>query len=110
MKELIEKQAVIDALLSKMDTIDDKPEVVLGLAVAAGMIKDMPSALEQKPCEDCISRQAAIRAIEALQLPIMREESNYYQFKFSGMSEAREAVENLPSVTPQPKTGLWITL
>ena len=43
MSELIEKQAVIDALLAKMDTIDDKPEVVLGLAVAAGMIKDMPS-------------------------------------------------------------------
>lgn len=43
MKELIEKQAVIDALLAKMDTIDDKPEVVLGLAIAAGMIKDMPS-------------------------------------------------------------------
>lgn len=61
-------------------------------------------------CGDAISRQAAIRAIEALQRPIMREESNYYQFKFSGMSEAREAVENLPSVTPQPKTGLWITL
>ena len=42
MSELIEKQAVIDALLAKMDTIDDKPEVVLGMAVAAGMIKDMP--------------------------------------------------------------------
>ena len=43
MSDLIEKQAIIDALLAKMDTIDDKPEVVLGLAVAAGMIKDMPS-------------------------------------------------------------------
>ena len=58
----------------------------------------------EKPntCGDAISRQAAIEAIEALQRPIMREESNYYQFKFSGMSEAREAVVNLPSVTPQP--------
>ena len=59
-------------------------------------------------CEDAISREAAIRAIEALQRPIMREESNYYQFKFSGMSEALGAVENLPSVTPQQKTGRWI--
>lgn len=59
-------------------------------------------------CEDAISRDAAIRAIEALQRPIMREESNYYQFKFSGMSEAREAVENLPSVTPKQKIGRWI--
>ncbi len=59
-------------------------------------------------CDDAISRQAAIKAIEALQRPIMREESNYYQFKFSGMSEAREAVVNLPSVTPQQRTGRWI--
>lgn len=58
-------------------------------------------------CEDAISRQAAIRAIEALQRPIMREESNYYQFKFSGMSEALGAVENLPSVMPQQRTGRW---
>jgi hypothetical protein len=56
---------------------------------------------------DAISRQAAIRAIEALQRPIMREESNYYQVKFSGMSEALGAVENLPSVTPQQRTGRW---
>ena len=59
-------------------------------------------------CGDAISRQAAIRAIEALQRPIMREESNYYQFKFSGMSEALGAVENLPSVIPQQRTGQWI--
>lgn len=59
-------------------------------------------------CGDAVSREAAIRAIEALQRPIMREESNYYQFKFSGMSEALGAVENLPSVTPQQRTGRWI--
>ena len=58
-------------------------------------------------CEDAVSRQAAIRAIEALQLPIMREASTCYQFKFSGMSEAKEAVENLPSVTPQQRMGRW---
>ena len=67
----------------------------------------MPSVTPQ-PCEDCINRQAAIKAIEALQLPIMREASTCYQFKFSGMSEAKEAVENLPSVTPQQRTGRWI--
>ena len=62
----------------------------------------------ENTCGDAISRQEAIRAIEALQRPIMREESNYYQFKFSGMSEAREAVENLPSVSPQQKVGRWV--
>lgn len=63
---------------------------------------------QQESCGDAISRQAAIKAIEALQRPIMREESNYYQFKFSGMSEALGAVENLPSVTPQQRMGRWI--
>ena len=65
-------------------------------------------AYRENTCGDAISRQEAIRAIEALQRPIMREESNYYQFKFSGMSEAREAVENLPSVSPQQKVGRWV--
>jgi rubrerythrin len=72
----------------------------------AEWLKELKAYKEQGG--DTISRQAAIRAIEALQRPIMREESNYYQFKFSGMSEALGAVENLPSVTPQPRTGRWI--
>ena len=71
----------------------------------AEWLKELKAYKEQSG--DAISRQAAIKAIEALQRPIMREESNYYQFKFSGMSEAREAVENLPSVTPQQRTGRW---
>ena len=65
-------------------------------------------AYRENTCGDAISRQAAIEAIEALQLPIMREASSCYQFKFSGMSEAKEAVVNLPSVTPQQRTGRWI--
>lgn len=71
----------------------------------AEWLKELKAYREQSG--DAISRQAAIKAIEALQRPIMREESNYYQFKFSGMSEAREAVVNLPSVTPQQRTGRW---
>lgn len=91
MKELIEKQAVIDALLSKMDTIDDKPEVVLGLAVAAGMIKDMPSALEQEPC-DAVSRKAAIDAC----------------LKGLNRKEMVSNIKALPPVTPAEKAGQWI--
>lgn len=92
MKELIEKQAVIDALLSKMDTIDDKPDVVLGMAIAAGMIKDMPSVLEQEPCTDAISRSAVIDTLT----------------KTSGIrGDALKALYDLPPVTPQPKMGAW---
>lgn len=46
-------------------------------------------ALEQEPYEDCISRQAVLNLINA-------------DWKYDGLESA---VENLPPVTPQPKTG-----
>ena len=50
-------------------------------------------ALEQEPCEDCVRRQAAIDALT----------------KTSGIrGDALKALYDLPSVTPQPKTGHWI--
>lgn len=85
---------------AKETTEDSRDEFEAMRAIANGS--------QQESCGDAISRQAAIRAIEALQRPIMREESNYYQFKFSGMSEALGAVENLPSISPQPRTGRWV--
>lgn len=103
MKELIEKQAVIDALLSKMDTIDDKPDVVFGMAVAAGMIKDMPSALEQEFCDDCISRQAAIAVADY---------ADYTGLAIEDVKivtdEIVKGLKQLPSVTPAEKVGRWI--
>ena len=50
---------------------------------------------------DLISRQAAIDAIERLQMPIMRSQDNAEQFKFTGMAEAREAIIGLPSAQPE---------
>ena len=53
-------------------------------------------ALEQEPCEDAISRQAAIDTC-----------LNIY---FNGYKEKDllHDIKNLPSVNPQPKTGHWI--
>lgn len=51
-------------------------------------------ALEQEPCEDCISRQAAIDAIY----------DNEYK------KDMRKALEQLPSVTPARSKGKWIYL
>ena len=96
MSDLIEKQAVIDALLSKMDTIDDKPDVVLGMAVAAGMIKDMPSALEQEPCDDAINRQAVFEIIRDFEYKNSHEEM---------LINSR--IKQLPFVTPAEKVGHW---
>ena len=52
-------------------------------------------ALEQEPCEDCISRQAV--------LDIFAEKADATR----PYSEAWETVKKLPPVTPQPKTGHW---
>ena len=51
--------------------------------------------------DDLISRQAAIEAIEEMQKPIMRSNYSHEQFIFRGMSEARQAIIDLPSVQPR---------
>lgn len=47
---------------------------------------------EQEPCEDAISRQAVLNIIDS-------------DWKYEGMEEY---INELPPVTPQPKTGHWI--
>ena len=49
---------------------------------------------------DYISREAAIDAIEQMQMPIMRSEFPEEQFVFTGMSEALQAIKELPSAQP----------
>lgn len=56
-------------------------------------------ALEQEPCEDCISREAVEK--------ITWEESSYID-PINALTEVREKVRALPPVTPQPKVGRWI--
>lgn len=50
---------------------------------------------------DYISRDAAIDAIEQMQMPIMRSEFPEEQFVFTGMSEALQAIKELPSAHPE---------
>ena len=50
---------------------------------------------------DLIERQAAIDAIEQMQMPIMRSEFPEEQFVFTGMSEALSAIKALPSAQPE---------
>ena len=56
-------------------------------------------ALEQEPCEDCISRESvfAIAGDSCLDL-------NSYE----DTKEFCDEIKDLPPVTPQPKTGGWI--
>ena len=51
--------------------------------------------------DDTISRQAAIDAIEEMQIPIMRSIFPEEQFVFKGMSEALSAIKELPSAQPE---------
>lgn len=62
-------------------------------------------ALEQQPCEDCISRQAVLDTISELNVISFYEAQEdskecYY--------EIRDAIKQLPPAASYPKTGKWI--
>ena len=64
----------------------------------AEWLKDYKRLLEQQSREDCISRQAAID--EAFEV----DTKEYGRIDVVGV----DAIEALPPITPQPKTGHWI--
>jgi hypothetical protein len=61
--------------------------------------KGYNEALEQEPCEDCISRQGAI-----IQLSHNKTGGDDCDVI---IQKDIETIKALPSVTPQPKTGHW---
>lgn len=69
---------------------------------------------ELEPCEDAVSRQEVIEAIDAKAWEfcdyLIRNGRNDQQIPVSHFADnLRECVgEGLPSVTPQPKVGRWI--
>lgn len=64
-------------------------------------IAEAIKVLEQEPCEDVISRQAAIDAFERFihELGIEDKPYNYGEMALSD--------KNVPPVNPQPKMGHW---
>ena len=64
-------------------------------------LQEQNTALEQEPCEDCISRQAVLDVIEELK--------KIHFDRVIVLNKVCERVLELPPVTPQePKTGHWI--
>lgn len=63
--------------------------------VDMALVADAIKALEQEPCEDAVSRQAAIEAVE--------------QAIYNHDSAIMRLTE-LPSVTPAQKTGRWMPI
>ena len=58
-------------------------------------------ALEQQPCEDCISREAAIEAISnELMCGAVVDQC--------GLETAYDLIKDLPPVEPERKIGKWI--
>ena len=53
----------------------------------------------EEPCDDCVRRDAVMRYFKKLQPYIVTKFWNYEQ-----------ELKELPSVTPQPKTGQWILI
>lgn len=73
------------------------PMEVFDMAINALSVIEDIKALEQEPCEDCISRQAVDRlAMRYLREPTDKHVAFYEEFIA------------LPPVTPKPKTGHWI--
>lgn len=56
------------------------------------IIAETINLLEQEPCDDVVSREAAISII--------------YDYEYK--KDMRKALEDLPSVTPAKKVGRWI--
>ena len=60
---------------------------------------------KQQPCEDCISREALLAKID-------EERKHLLDLKMDGaehivVHHARQIIEEMPPVTPQPKIGHW---
>ena len=56
-------------------------------------------ALEQQPCEDCVSREEALLALTGMDLPTDRDKL---------IALFTERIQHLPPVTPQRPKGKWI--
>ena len=64
--------------------------------------EDCPAYKPQEPCDDAISRQAAIIALDDRMSSLDNVDMQI------AMGFAKGIIYDLPPVTPQPKTGHWI--
>lgn len=72
----------------------------------AEWLKELKAYKEQEPCDDAISREAALEAILTRVPDFCCDEGG----NLIGRNETASYIRNLPSVTPKQKTGEWIEL
>jgi hypothetical protein len=70
----------------------------------AGWLKELKVYKEQEPCEDAISREAALEAI-LTRVPDFCGSDECGNLIYR--NETASYIRNLPSVTPKQKTGHW---
>ena len=106
-RDTISRQAAIDALdgIIVVGGRNNAVRMMRYIEAVRDRLKQLPSAQPvdkdiHVPCNDTISRAAAIDAIEEMQMPIMRSMFSEEQFVFKGMSEALQAIKDLPSAQP----------
>ena len=99
-EEIIDK--LIDLTEGTIDHFDR--EDAMDMLYEVKRLLGKREALEREPCEDCISRQAVLgmKIIAPIALAANGEAVQYKEVVF-----VRD-LEELPSVTPQPKIGRWI--
>ena len=68
-------------------------------------IDDVPT-IEPEPCEDAVSREDAIDTLDD-EITITGKSNAYVVMDY--VQRVKRKLENLPSVTPERKTGKWIT-
>lgn len=91
----------------------DVPSDEMTLEQARQAVKDLRKKLsehlEQEPCEDAISRQAALDAMDALEKEDIEAYGCDIPEGFDG-KRAKQAINALPPVNPQQRTGRLILL
>jgi hypothetical protein len=64
-------------------------------------------ALEQQPCEDCVSREEAIDRMMRKNMPV-GEDNTKERFRYLQWLSDLETIKELQSVKPQRSKGRWI--
>ena len=109
MSDLISRQAAIDAFLTELTKRERKNLLHTWSTVevkyfVVDMLEKLPSA-QPEPCEDAVSRKAVYDAMVE-----KGQRSRRYKldeiWELNG-TEIREALDTVPSVTPEQKRGKW---
>ena len=104
MGKLIDQQVAIGALCRRCDLAAEDDEPCTEKCNDIKILEKLPSA-QPEQCEDAISRQDAINALDD-EITITGK-SNAYVVK-DYVQRVKRKLEKLPSVTPKRKTGKWI--